>query len=283
MQSELTKQEVLTMIIRDIPFNLSKAAILKAIEAAGFDVRTLFSAPEANPKVKKNGKLGMLTFPLHLSPANTGDASRSVCSYATPACMWLCLHTAGNPAYMKGKEKARYERTRLYWFRRDLFVGLMLAEMRLAIARAEKRSMAPAFRPNATSDIPWERAQLFATDGSALGTLADVFPGVELYDYTKIPGRVTSANYNLTFSLAENNDSAADAAIASGRNVAVVFWLKPSQKMPATWRGRPVIDGDEHDYRPADGVGADGLGIYVGLRPKGRAKKDTYGMVRHPV
>jgi hypothetical protein len=37
-----------------------------------------------------------------------------------------------------------------------------------------------------------------------------------------------------------------------------------------------VIDGDEHDYRPADDKG-----VIVGLRAKGKAIKDKSGFVRN--
>jgi hypothetical protein len=120
------------------------------------------------------------------------------------------------------------------------------------------------FRLNGTSDIRWETVEV---DGHA--NIMELFPTVQFYDYTKLVNRrALPANYRLTFSLAENNDL---AAWASGLNVAAVF----KGKLPATFMGRPVIDGDETDLRFLDPVG-----IVVGLKAKGKAKKDQTGFVR---
>src|SRR4029077_3397034 len=97
-------------------------------------------------------------------------------------------------------------------------------------------------------------------------------------------------NYHLTFSLAENNDADADRAIAAGINVAVVVRTPELARrsstayanlapLPATWNGRPMIDGDESDLRYLDETPADGRGLYVGLRVKGRAVHDRTGFV----
>jgi len=52
-------------------------------------------------------------------------------------------------------------------------------------------------------------------------------------------------------------------------NVAAVF-----HKVPETYLGRPVINGDETDLRFLDPKG-----VIVGLKAKGKAKKDTTGFV----
>jgi hypothetical protein len=108
------------------------------------------------------------------------------------------------------------------------------------------------------------------------------------------------ANYHLTFSLAEGNDAQALDALDNGMNVAAVFAVPRGKPLPATYRlsafpesphaiartvGRtfPVIDGDEHDFRPIDGRGPDGRGVIVGLRAKGDAKGDASGFVRQPL
>ena len=54
-----------------------------------------------------------------------------------------------------------------------------------------------------------------------------------------------------------------------GTNVSVVF-----DRVPGEWLGRKVIDGDAHDLRFLDPEG-----VIVGLKAKGRAKKDTSGFV----
>jgi hypothetical protein len=73
----------------------------------------------------------------------------------------------------------------------------------------------------------------------------------------------------LTFSKADGNDMDVRIAISNGMNVAVVF-----KQVPDTYLGRPVINGDETDLRFLDPKG-----VIVGLKAKGKAKKDTTGFV----
>jgi hypothetical protein len=57
--------------------------------------------------------------------------------------------------------------------------------------------------------------------------------------------------------------------LSAGGNVAVVF-----DELPTHWKGFKVIDGDENDLRYMDE-----RGVVVGLKAKGKAKKDTIGFV----
>jgi hypothetical protein len=82
-------------------------------------------------------------------------------------------------------------------------------------------------------------------------------------------------NYHLTFSLSEDNEEDALKVLDIGGNVAVVF----RDQIPATWRGREVINGDENDLRFLDKQG----GYVVGLIEKGLAKKDETGFVQEGV
>jgi hypothetical protein len=76
-------------------------------------------------------------------------------------------------------------------------------------------------------------------------------------------------NYHLTFSAADGNDADVNKAIAQGMNVTVVF-----DKIPAEYKGKPVFNADETDLRFLDPKG-----VVLGLKAKGRAKKDTTGFV----
>jgi hypothetical protein len=100
------------------------------------------------------------------------------------------------------------------------------------------------------------------------------FPRVQFVDYTKNSRRFARqlpANYDLTFSRSETNESDCPEVFAAGRNVAVVF----AGAMPETWNGYRVINGDEHDLRHLDPKG-----VVVGLSPKGhKAKRSTSGFV----
>lgn len=121
--------------------------------------------------------------------------------------------------------------------------------------------MTPVFRLNGTSDIRWE-----------LHDVIQRFPDVQFYDYTKITNRRVKdlANYHLTFSQADGNGADVVKAIAAGMNVATVF----RKVLPATHAGLPVHDGDSDDLRFLDP-----RGVIVGLKAKGRVKKDTSGFV----
>lgn len=252
----------------------SKAAAIRALKEAGFDVASALAAEESNPKVAKNMKQGVITKPLHLAPYNLSGFQ--VCPQASQGCAKACLHTAGNPAYMPSKEKARIARTQAYFGARKAFMALVAFEIESLVLKAARLAMQPGVRLNATSDIPFEKVAL-EVNGKPVKNLMQAFPDVEFYDYTKTTKRALQwamglmpANYHLTFSKSESNDSDVAKVANAGGNIAVVF----SNALPATYLGLPVINGDEHDFRPIDGKG-----VVVGLKAKGQAKQDTTGFV----
>jgi len=134
------------------------------------------------------------------------------------------------------------------------------------VRKASKLGKQLAVRLNGTSDIAWENVT-----GSDGHTLMESFPAVQFYDYTKLPSRKVPSNYHLTVSYSAANSKYADKVIASDKNAAVVF-RTPS--LPATFRGRPVINGDTTDLRFLDVSG-----VVVGLYAKGKAKNDRTGFV----
>ena len=77
-------------------------------------------------------------------------------------------------------------------------------------------------------------------------------------------------NYHLTYSLNEDNYNKAIEVLKNGGNVAVVF----RKDLPQNFNGYKVINGDEHDLRYLDEKN-----VVVGLKAKGKAKKDTSGFV----
>jgi hypothetical protein len=142
----------------------------------------------------------------------------------------------------------------------------LVREVANHIKRAAKHNLIPCVRLNGTSDIRWESV---AVDGAR--NIFERYPTVQFYDYTKIANRRNlPANYHLTFSLAEDNDTAAEVALLNGFNVAVVF-----KAVPKAFMGRKVVDGDVNDLRFLDPAG-----VIVGLTAKAKAKKDTTGFVR---
>jgi hypothetical protein len=87
-------------------------------------------------------------------------------------------------------------------------------------------------------------------------------------------------NYHLTFSKKEDNDADVLNVLFAGGNVAAVASLDVykasmvSRRVTIAGQSFPCIDGDAHDYRPADDTG-----VVVLLKAKGDAKTDTSGFV----
>ena len=85
--------------------------------------------------------------------------------------------------------------------------------------------------------------------------------------YWKIEG---IDNYHLTWSYSEATKKYAKLFDAVPNNKAVVF----RKTLPSFFKGLKVIDGDTHDMRFLDEDN-----VVVGLKAKGKAKKDYSGFV----
>ena len=235
-----------------------------------------------NPKILKGIAQGFNTYILHLAPYTL--SGHNTCPKATPGCIASCLNTAGRGGMFKKGEttnviqQARIRKTKQFFQNREQFFNDMVADIRLGLKQSKRLGLTPVYRPNGTSDIAWEKYGL-TVDGVEYNNIFEVFPEVQFYDYTKILGRKVSniPNYSLTFSAADGNDSDVAEAIKQGYNVAVVFGIKKTMPMPATYMGMPVFNGDESDLRFLDPKG-----VVVGLYAKGKAKKDTMGFVKYP-
>jgi hypothetical protein len=216
-----------------------------------------------NPKLLKGEKKGYMSFVLHLAPADL--SGYETCPKRTAGCSAACLNTAGRggmfkPGGTNAIQEARKRKTRMFFEQRDEFLATLKKDIELGIKQAEKKGMTPVFRLNGTSDIAWEKYGII-----------EQFPNVQFYDYTKMRNRKVKhlTNYHLTFSKADGNDMDVRLAAAEGMNVAVVF-----EKLPETYIGKSVVDGDDTDLRFLDPKG-----VVIGLKAKGRAKKDTSGFV----
>jgi hypothetical protein len=244
-----------------------------------------------NPKVAKGEKYGVLTAIMHLAPERL--SGRNVCPHATAGCRAACLNTAGRGGIgldadgLNIIQVARIQRTRYFHQDRAAFLAQLVREIERHERAAKRHGLKPAMRLNGTSDLPWERFPV-VRGGQTFPNVFAAFPAITFYDYTKWPARLrplvaSIPNYSLTFSLAENNDERAMAALDSGMNVAAVFYWPKSQPFPATINlsGRKVecIDGDASDLRFTDPI----RGGIVALRAKGRGKRDRTGFVREVV
>ena len=212
-----------------------------------------------NAKTVKGEKLGYLTGILYLAPASESGVMNT-CQFATDACMQACLFTAGRGIFA-GIRKGRIDKTLLLHSNRALFLECLRWDIGKIVRRARKLGLTPCVRINGTSDLAWIPMQMSAE-----------FPDVQFYDYTKLPKpelRVRP-NYWLTFSYSGSNLAESMRALSNGVNVSVVFTTRRSQELPATWNGFAVVNGDSHDLRFLDPKG-----VVIGLRAKGKARKQT--------
>ncbi len=237
-------------------------------DGSTYTVKELLGKGDSNAKLTKSdgAEKGYLTVGLSLAPANS--SGYQVCSSASPGCTQACIFTAGK-GQMKHVQWARIAKTIAFFEERNKFVDMLRRDLALARKRAHKQGKMLACRLNVFSDIQWEK--IFP------GLFLD-FSDVQFYDYTKHAKRMHAysqgglpTNYHLTFSRSECNDEEAKRVLCyGGCNVTVVF----SDDLPKSHWGKEVINGDDTDLRFLDPPG-----VIVGLKAKGRGKKDTSGFV----
>jgi len=231
-----------------------------------------------NTKLRKGQAKGWVAYGLELAP---GDLSGTeMCPWRTPGCTAVCLFTAGR-GVMRGVSAARMKRTKWLLADRQGFLRRLVWEAESRLRSAKRTGKKLAIRLNVFSDLSWERIPVIR-GGVSYPNMMLAFPEVQFFDYTKGITRALKAtpalrelsNYHLTFSLAETEKSRQEAAraLAAGVGVTAVF-----SKLPETYLGRPVINGDEDDLRFLDPPG-----VVIGLRPKGKASKDVSGFKVNP-
>jgi hypothetical protein len=221
----------------------------------------LLSKGSSNAKTAKNSTETLI---LYLAPFTQNSKGINLCPKATAGCASACLFTAGRGAF-SNVAKARTNRTEYYLHDRKIF----LAQVAKEINRKAKKVPTLAVRLNGTSDVKLVEMLTLAHD---------IAPNVVFYDYTKIPSKAGNRkttqghDYIVTYSFNEGNDSIPNAleVLNRGGNVAAVF----RNELPDTFLGYPVIDGDASDIEMLKH-----RGVILGLKAKGKAKKDTTGFV----
>ena len=210
---------------------------------------------------------------MHLAPSDLSGVMNT-CAFAT-ACRELCLNYSGHGP-LPNVQAGRIKRTVLLKQHRHLFGLVLFQNLESLETRYIKQNKRVAFRPNGTSDLPWEN--LFPW-------MFSMFPEITFYDYTKDPRRMTRklpVNYSLTFSRSETNHDQAFDILSKGQNVAIVFSSELFKRVVSSgdYAGYRVIDGTTHDRRWTDPRGAQG--VIVALKPLGPARNDKSGFVLRP-
>ncbi len=224
---------------------------------------------DKNAKTVKGQKEGYLTGILYLAPYDV--SGYQVCPSSTKGCRESCLYSAGRGAF-SSVQNARIRKTRLLFEDSEEFLDTLAKDINKLEREAKRKGLKPCVRLNGTSDINWlEQGYV---------NIISCFPGVQFYDYTKSekyfayvvpPQRKAPSNYYLTFSYSEINIASCLMVLDNKwGNVAVVF----KDSIPKIYMGYPVLDGDKNDLRFTDKKG-----YVVGLKAKGKAKKDTTGFV----
>ena len=208
-----------------------------------------------NAKTIKGEKLGYMTYILYMSPFTANSKGINVCSHASKGCADSCLVGSGFGGMYENVMRGRVNKTEFFLKDRVSFLTKLKNEITKAIDKNKDKAIV-TFRLNGTSDLPYEKYKIF--DGK---NIFELFPDVQFYDYTKNYLRfdkVLPANYHLTFSRSETNDTIAMGLLKRGFNVAMVF-----DKLPETYNGFKVINGDLDDLRFLDDKN-----VIVGLKYK---------------
>lgn len=206
-----------------------------------------------NKKTIKGEKFGWITYIMYMSPFTQNDFGKNVCSHASQGCAEACLFGSGFGGMFTDVEKGRINKTNYFLSNRKAFLQQLYTEIEKLEKKHKKDKL--CIRLNGTSDLSWEK---FKINGKSL---MEHFPSVQFYDYTKNYlrfNRPLPENYHLTFSRSEENDIHAEEILAKGYNVAIVF-----DKLPETYKGYKVVNGDESDLRFKDEEN-----VVVGLKYK---------------
>jgi hypothetical protein len=221
---------------------------------------------------------------LYLAPARTAGTVRNHCPGHSPECLAHCLIYSGQMP-MPNAVEARRRKTVLFEADPAEFGRLLHKDVDAHLRWCRKHEQLPAFRFNGTSDIAFEEWVVPHLGVTLHEYLLAADPDAMVNEYTKrfsamkrwLGGEYPS-NLHMTFSRSEINDWQCRIILAMGGNVSVVFDTRKGERLPSTWEGRPVIDGDVDDLRWMDKERArrqgidTGRGLIVGLKFKQNRK-----------
>lgn len=196
---------------------------------------------------------GTLTYCLYLAPSTMAYGYKTTCPN-DKYCKDFCLNGAGrnkgdilhNGVKESNINISRIKKTKLFYENRDLFMQILIHEIKKAKKQAEAQKMEFSVRLNGTSDLS---LLAFKYKGKCI---LEWFPNVQFYDYSKIFPRFKQfkksnyKNYDITFSYNGHNWYECDEILKMGGKVAVVF---ESNVIPKTFNGYKVENGNEDDIR----------------------------------
>ncbi len=237
----------------------------ETVKKNGLYVPTSMLSVGKDAKTIKGVKKNYLTGIMYLHP------SVKLCPSSIKAgCIEACLNTAGRSSVFPRILQARHNKTNLLEKHEELALTLIYNDIQRIVNKANTNGMNPAIRLNGTSDIDWTTKKL---NGK---TMFEHFPDVQFYDYTKNSSIARKSryipNYHVTGSY--SNEKAYRPSmikmIGHGVNIAVVF----RGKIPETFMGKVVVNGDETDLRFLDKSN-----VIVALKAKGNARTSKSNFV----
>tara|TARA_Y100001963_G_scaffold159039_1_gene261026 strand:+ start:617 stop:1405 length:789 start_codon:yes stop_codon:yes gene_type:complete len=255
-------------MIKETKFNYKKYYSNKNLLSINQDSKTV-----------KGTKKGYLTGILYLAPHKT--TSINTCPKASKGCSDACIYIQGRGKFST-VQQARIRKTNYFKDDRNNFMLDLYKSITKLIKKANNLNLIPVVRLNGTSDLRWENIR-FNYNGKHK-TIFQAFPTVQFYDYTKFELKTKRwdnlpSNYDLTFSLSEENSLAAYELLLSGQRVAMVYRDKLPGKQIFKTKDLitefNVINADETDLRFKDGKG-----VICGLIAKGTGKQDATGFVK---
>tara|TARA_R110002153_G_scaffold46239_2_gene130470 strand:- start:1859 stop:2572 length:714 start_codon:yes stop_codon:yes gene_type:complete len=227
--------------------------------------KNLLSKGSTNAKTSKNPET---TYILYLAPYTQNSKKINICPKASSGCAAACLFSAGRGAF-SNVIQSRVNKTEYYLHDKEKFILQLASELVKINKKAATETNQTLIRLNGTSDLDF----VYLLKKYANFDISN-YRNLHFYDYTKILGKVKKyidhKNYTLTFSRAEDNELEALQALDIGSNVAAVF----SGDLPKKYKGYTVVDGDKTDSEMLDFKG-----VILGLKAKGKARKDNSGFV----
>jgi hypothetical protein len=203
----------------------------------------------------------------------------TLCKGATAECRASCLVYSGQNSADPYNVVIKFARTKALLMEPVAFVRMLMESVAVHAKRISSQEVAPMFRLNVFSDVPWELVMPWFFSATHRGV---DFSKLQFYDYTKVVGRRLPPNYDITFSYAgpPNDNATRFEYNTNHRRVAVVFLMGADGKsfgvktarntpLPREWCGFRVVDGDVSDMRPLDPAG-----VIVGLRWKIPARQN---------
>ena len=215
---------------------------------------TYLGGVKHSAKMRYSYNNGTETYCLYLAPSTL--SGRNVCPNSEH-CKDFCLNGAGrnkgdilhNGIEHSKINLSRIKKTNAFFKNRELFMQLLIHEIKLAQKRAKNNGHEFSIRLNGTSDLS---PLLFKYNGK---NILEMFPNVQFHDYTKVPNRQKLLskykNYDITLSFDGSNWEECEKFLKKGGKVAVIF----DCELPKTYKGFNVINANGYDMRYLDPKG----------------------------